>query len=195
MNIRDKNLNTLKDYEDNLKSHIEIEKSNIETILRTSMPHQLSNIKTILWVNLVIIGFSLSISYKMPFNFGLLFMWITSFSAVTLNVIALLKKRYKIYPEIDKMFAYNLSPTSNAKAKMLGEILTTIKYSIDENRKIMLYIADLMHKSLYLTLASLFFFFVYLGIATYQIKRSDDGKKTTATTKTFHTNKVSKGKF
>jgi len=168
--IRNKEKEALKIYEDNLHAHIEIEKSNIETILRVSMPHQLSNIKTILWVNLVLIGFSLSIFYKLPFNFGIVFMWISSFIAVILNITALMTNRSKIYPQIDKMFAYNLNDTSTAKSKMLGEILTTLIYAIKENRKIMYNIAQFMHYSLYFTITSLFFFFIYLGIVLLQLK-------------------------
>ena len=190
--LKGKEMQKLKNYEENLKSHIEIEKSNIETILRVSMPHQLSNIKTILWVNLVIIGLSLSIFQKLPFNFGIVFMWTSSFIAVTLNVIALLGRRYKIYPEIDKMFAYNLYDKKFSRSIMLGEILTTIKSAINYNRDIMSGIAKYMHASLYLTLASLFFFFIYLGIATFQLKVNYGSKTTSAATKTINTSKTNR---
>ena len=193
MSIRDKENEKLNKYEENLKSHIEIEKSNIETILRVSMPHQLSNIKTILWVNLVLLGLSLSIFYKLPFNLGIVFMWISSFVAITLNVIALLGRRYKIYPEIDKMYAYKIYDNQYSRSLMLGEILTTIKSAVNSNRNIMAEIAKFMHSSLYLTLASLFFFFVYLGIATFQLKECHNGSQTTATaSKTINSTKTNR---
>ena len=190
--LKDREIQKLKNYQENLKSHIEIEKSNIETILRVSMPHQLSNIKTILWVNLVIIGLSLSVFQKLPFNFGIVFMWISSFIAVILNVIALLGRRYKIYPEIDKMFSYKIYNNKYSRSAMLGEILTTIKSAINNNRDIMSGIAKYMHASLYLTLSSLFFFFVYLGIATFQSKADYGSKTTSAATKTFNTSKTNR---
>jgi len=190
--LKNREMQKLKNYEENLKAHIEIEKSNIETILRVSMPHQLSNIKTILWVNLVIIGLSLSVFQKLPFNFGIVFMWISSFIAVTLNVIALLGRRYKIYPEIDKMFSYNIYDSKYSRSTMLGEILTTIKSAINDNRNIMSGIAKYMHASLYLTLFSLFFFFIYLGIATFQLKGNYGSKTTSAATKTLNASKTNR---
>ena len=168
MKIREKELMKLKIYEDNLKSHIDLEKSNLETILRVSMPNQLSNIKTIIWINLVIIGLSLSILNKLPLNFGIIFMWICSFGAVALNITALLGKRYKTYPLLDEMTAYKLPDNKYSKSNMLGQILVNIKYAIDENSKVLVWISNFMHISLYMTISSLFFFFLYLGIATFQ---------------------------
>jgi len=75
---------------------------------------------------------------------------------------------------------------------MLGEILTTIKSAINYNRDIMSGIAKYMHASLYLTLASLFFFFIYLGIATFQLKVNYGSKTTSAATKTINTSKTNR---
>ena len=173
MKLREKELEKLKTYEKNLQSHIELEKSNLETILRVSMPNQLSNIKTILWINLVIIGLSLSIFYKLPFNMGVMFIWIFSFASIALNNIALLGKRYKIYPLLDINYTYDLYDNKQSRTITLGQILSNIKYAIDENLNVLSWISKFMHISLYLTLCSIFSFFVYIGIATFQLK--EDG--------------------
>ena len=170
MNIREKELQALKRYEQNLKVHLDLEKSTLETILRVSMPHQLSNMKTILWINLLMIGLSLQLLEKFNFNLFLFIFWFFSFIAVTLIVIAMLQRRYKYYAEIyDPEFAYKLNdnlPTSHSK--MLGEALITVIDAIKNNREIMAYLAKYMHASLWFTLGAVLSFLLYSGFGLYQ---------------------------
>lgn len=65
-------------YEANLKLHYESVKNELDTLIRSSIPLQMSTIKTILWFNMVLFGLSLQIIDK----FG-------SFSA-TFTAIALI---------------------------------------------------------------------------------------------------------
>lgn len=51
-------------YEANLKLHYESVKNELDTLIRSSIPLQMSTIKTILWFNIVLLGLSLQIIDK-----------------------------------------------------------------------------------------------------------------------------------
>ena len=46
-------------YTTNLTLHYEAKKSELKQILRVSIPHQVNKMKTIMWINIILIGFTL----------------------------------------------------------------------------------------------------------------------------------------
>lgn len=175
----------VQDYEHNLKLFLNSKQSEIETILRVSMPHQLSNMKTILWLNFLLVGFSLHLLQGTKPSMFYLSFFIASFISTCSIVIALLNRRYKHYGtigDIDYMSKY-IPDNEWAKSTAIAALIKHTDDAINANKAIMKYLAKYMHFATWTTLAAiaLFILSVYTQIYT---KGGDEqmAKKPTPTT-------------
>ena len=78
MNSRDKKRKVLErsalDYETNLKLHYDAMLNELNTIIRSTIPNQMTTIRTLMWVNVVFIGISLKLFYDSWSFYLLLFL-------------------------------------------------------------------------------------------------------------------------
>jgi hypothetical protein len=58
-----------KDYEENLKDYLDIVKDDLKILLTSTIPTQKNLMKTLLWVNMSILGFLIAIISKNSSNF------------------------------------------------------------------------------------------------------------------------------
>lgn len=167
MTIREKVKSQDLAYQDKLALHLKSKQSQLETILRVSMPHQLTNMKTILWINILFVGFSFHLFVTLGWSNYL----ISFYTAVSLSLFsilfAMLQKRSKSYGEIEDIdYAFSLPDTLQGHTTMLSALLKNCDIGIQENKKIMSYLSKYMHFSTWMTLLSIILF---IGCISFQI--------------------------
>jgi len=168
-------------YEQNLKVHQESKRNILNIMLSTSMPHQLQNIKTILWINLLFVGLAAQYLRDIHFSVYHLFFYIPVVVSVSLLLVAMLNKRFKWYGGYDDIdYSYTLYEEDKPHASMLATLLKNDDIAIKENRKIMKHIATFMHYALWSTLVA-FISFIFIVALNQDYKGGDkimaDGKK------------------
>lgn len=173
MNIREskkiKQKIEVSNYEHNLKLHLNSKQSELETVLRVSMPHQLINMKTILWLNFLLIGFSFHLLQKSTLSILYICFFITAFASVCSIVTALLNRRYKHYGVIGDIDYMSTDIPDNEWSKSAA-IMAILKHADDaviENKKIMNYLSRYMHFSSWSTLLAIFFFIFAVSSQIY----------------------------
>ncbi len=173
MNIRDNKKYKLKkeveDYEHNLKLFLSSKQSELETLLRVSMPHQLTSMKTILWLNFLLIGFSFHLMNETTFSVYYIPFFTISFISICFVIIALLKRRYKHYGVIGDIDYMSKDIVNNewSKSAATMAILTHADIAVIENKEIMKSLSRYMHCSLWSTLLAIFFFVIAVGGQIY----------------------------
>jgi hypothetical protein len=159
------NMDKNQTYKSNLKLHQESKRKILDIILSSSMPHQLQNIKTILWVNLLFIGLSVQIFKEISFSWYQLLFYVPVVVSVALLLVAMLSKRYKWYGGYDDIdYAYDIYDNENADTKMIATLLKNDDIAIKENKKIMRYLARLMHLALWSTFAAFVAFLIIIAL-------------------------------
>lgn len=145
----------LSDYEDNLKLHYEARRKDLDIQLSSSMPQQLNIIKTILWINLLLLGVSVQFLKGASFHWAHLVFYVPVSISVFLMLAALLQRRvkwYGAYEDID--LAHNLYGDKYAKSDMIGTMLQNAQKAYEGNRTIMRDLSKYMHGALWTTLLS-----------------------------------------
>ena len=170
-------MNKVTNFEDNLKLHQESKRKILDIMLSSSMPHQVQNIKTILWMNLLFIGLSSQIFKNIEFNYiHVAFYGFISLS-ILLMLIALLKNRYKWYGGFDDInYAHDIYDNKFSKSDMIGTLLKNDDIAITKNSEIMKNTAWYMNLSLKSTLVSFVLFLLILisSVSLSQIKGGDE---------------------
>jgi hypothetical protein len=163
----------IKIYEDNLKLHYESYRKHLDIQLSTSMPHQIGNIKTILWVNLLFIGLSVQALKDEHFSQVHLLFYVPVTLSIILMLIALLQRRTKWYGTYDNIdYAYEIDNSKYATSKMIGTLLANVRTAVEENRKIMRYISRYMHAAMWTTLLASVGLIIVLALS-YPMKGGD----------------------
>lgn len=153
----------IEDYEYNLKIHQESIRKILDIILSTSMPHQVHNIKTILWVNLLFIIISSQILKDIEFEMYHLIFYISVAVSILLMLFALISNRYKWYGGYEDInYSYEIYDKEYPKIDMLGTMIKNDNVAIAGNRKTMNKVAKFMRYSLISTLLAFFSFLVIL---------------------------------
>jgi len=162
-------------FEENLKLHQESKRNILNIMLSTSMPHQVHNIKTILWMNLLFIGLSSQIFKNIELNyFHVLFYSFIAISII-LMIVALLKNRYKWYGGYDDInYAHDIYDNKFSKSDMLGTLLKNDDIAINENRKIMKNTAWYMNYALKSTFVAFLLFVSIIAYSASQIKGGNE---------------------
>lgn len=148
----------VENYEHNLKLHYEAKRKELDILLSNSIPNQLSNMKTILWINFLLIGLILQFIKKFPLPDIIIGFFILSVCAIFTVLMAMLSNRTKSYGVIDdiKMMS-KYEDTQWTKSQAIFDMLNAVQLSIIDNRDAITNRAKLMHLSTYLTLSALFF--------------------------------------
>lgn len=148
----------VQNYETNLKLHYEAKRKELDILLTSSIPQQLSNMKTILWINFLMIGLMLQFIKKFPLPDTIIGFFILSLAAISSVMLAMLTNRTKSYGVPDDIFQMskytdNKWTISQATLDMMG----TLNISIKDNRLVITNRAKFMHLATWFTFASIFF--------------------------------------
>ena len=153
-------------YEKNLKVHYESYRKHLDIQLATSMPHQMNVMKTILWVDLLMLGLFVQVVKDTSFSLVHLLFYVPVSISVSLVIIALLKRRYKYYgTHTDMDLSIKLYDEEFAVTDMLGTLIKNCSEAIDKNAEIMADIAKFMHTALWSTLLSTLMFILVFALA------------------------------
>ena len=169
MTFRQKDLIETQIYEENLKLHLDTKKNTLDVILRVSMPLQLNTMKTILWINIVLIGILLSFSKVFGFDSLAMLSISLYFLSIILIIFAFTQKRYKYYGDINDIdYMYSLNYKSKfAKQNGIINVMLFIDNAIQKNKDIMNYLALLVHLAVISTFFGIVSHCLYIGLEFY----------------------------
>ncbi len=160
----DKETKVIEDYEGNLQLHYESKRKELDLLLSSSLPHQISNIKMILWINFLFFGLSASILKDMTFYWYYLISYGLSFLAVMSMMIALMKRRSRMYGSIDQLDYVNeeIQDGAYAKSTILSGLLHNAYTAVEYNRTSLHRLSKYIHFSVITTSMSVMFFFIVI---------------------------------
>lgn len=145
-------------YEVNLKLHYEAKRKELDILLTSSMPTQLSTIKTLLWMNIVMIGLMMQIFRSIPLTALAKGFFLLSIVSICITLAAMLIKRVKSYGVIDDiLYSRNLDDTKWTISQGLIDVLAAAHSSIVDNRAVIESRAKLMHIATWFTFLSILF--------------------------------------
>ncbi|MDD3770508.1 MAG: hypothetical protein PHV10_07875 [Sulfuricurvum sp.] len=189
-------------YETNLKLHYEAKRKELDILLTSSMPTQLSTIKTLLWMNIVMVGLMMQIFRSMPLTVMAKGFFLLSIVSICITLAAMLIKRVKSYGVIDDMeYASKLQDNQWTVSQGLADMLSAAHGSIVDNRDVIVQRAKLMHIATWLTLFSILFLCLsvwFRPIQNEDIPMADDKSQkpvpvhSTTTVGKLHENSVKK---
>lgn len=170
---QEKESKAIQDYEENLKLHYESKRKELDLLLSSSLPHQISNIKMILWINFLFLGLSTTVLKSLQFYCAYLIPYLISLFAIISMLIALTKRRSKMYGGIDQL-DYVLTDIEDgryAKSKMLSGLLHNTYEAVEYNRDTLQRISKYLRFSILATFVAVVLFFTFVVILNFDIKR------------------------
>lgn len=149
----------VKKYEKSLLIHYEAKRKELEILLTSSIRDQLANMKTVLWINLLMIGLMFQFIDKFPLPKTIIGFFILSVSALICILIAMLFKRTKSYgvPEDLELINEYDSTDDWINFRVIKDFMYALQESIKENRAIIIYRAKFMYIATWFTFFSLAF--------------------------------------
>jgi len=159
-----KSLKRIHDYEDGLQLHYESKRKELDLLISSSLPHQISNIKMVLWINFLFLGISTSLFHHIQFYGFYLVSYLTSFSAIVMMIIALTQRGAKFYGSIDDVnYVQNvIIDTPYPRAKMLAGLLNNTFKAVEYNRNTLLVLSKYLRRSIIATFIAIATFFIFL---------------------------------
>lgn len=151
----------IENYEHNLKMHYEAKRKELDILLINSIPNQLSNMKTILWINFLMIGLMLQFIKKFPLPDLIIGFFLISLAAVICVLFAMLSNRtksYGVHDDIKLMSTYDDHHWTKSQA--MFDMLNALQESIVENRKVITNRGKLMYISTWFSLSSIITLFL-----------------------------------
>lgn len=171
MNSRDKKKEKLNkiasDYEDNLKLHYEAMANELNTIIRNSLPNQMINVRTLMWVNIVFLGISLKLS---NYNWSFYLLLISVFASFLLSFYAMIFGRSILYGNSQRRgFMYKVKDGDWAKTTGIYNMMFVVQRAIRYNGMIIIKRSRLIKYNIFVTIFSLF----ALGICFITTSKED----------------------
>lgn len=148
----------VENYETNLKLHYEAKRKELDILLTSSIPQQLSNMKTILWINFLMIGLMLQLLKKFPLQDIVIGFFLLALASIICVLVAMLTNRSKSYgvpDDILQMSKYEDNEWTISQA--LLDMMGTLQTSLQENREVISNRGRLMHLSTWFTLCAILF--------------------------------------
>ncbi|MGB3751090.1 MAG: hypothetical protein WA945_05940 [Arcobacteraceae bacterium] len=151
----------VENYEHNLKLYYEAKRKELDIILSNSMPTQMNNIKTLLWMNFLLIGLMFQFIKKFPIPDIVIGFFILSLCAIICVLMAILSNRTKSYGTLDS-YEHISEYVNNkwTKSQFFIDMIDSVIYSIKHNRKILHNKSKLMHLSTWFTLLAILFIII-----------------------------------
>lgn len=158
-----KHEDTIDALKENIERHYESKRKELDILLTSSIPHQISNIKMVLWINFLFIGISLKVIEVLKFNGWYLVSYLFSFVAILMLLISLTQRKSKYYGSIDDLdYVYDEIKNDNfPHIKMLSGLLNNTFEATEYNRKTLEGIAKYLRYSIFTTLIAIFSFFFF----------------------------------
>ncbi|EFU69155.1 conserved hypothetical protein [Aliarcobacter butzleri JV22] len=148
-------------YEHNLKLHYEAKRKELDILLSNSIPNQLANMKTILWINFLLIGLMLQFIKNFPLFDTIIGFFLLSVLAIFTVLIAMLSNRTKSYGVNDNLEMMSTYKTDQwTKSQALIDMLHTLQKAILDNRRVLINRGKLMYIATWFTLFSIFFIII-----------------------------------
>ena len=156
-----KNQKEIEDYEENLKLHYESKRKELDIILSSSLPHQINNIKMVLWVNFLFLGLAITVSKIIHFTWIFYSSFACSIIAVICMLIALMRRRSKMYGSIDQLdyVDQEIKDGIYAKSTMLSGLVHNAFEAVEYNRETLQILAKYLRKSIICTTVAIGIFF------------------------------------
>jgi len=174
MNTREINKINDDNYEHNLKLHYEAQRKDLDIVLSSSMPLQMNNIKTIMWINLLFIGLSLHLMKEFTFSIYYGLFYISSLLAIGLTAYAMTVRQIRYYGSIDdKSFMRKIPEISEAKQLALLYMLDSALTATRENKKTLESRSFWMNISKWLTIFALVSF---VSVFSYTNSKKGDNE-------------------
>lgn len=155
----------IENYEYNLKMHYEAKRKELDILLTSSIPIQLSNMKTILWINFLMIGLMFQFIKKFPMPDIIIGFFILSTCAILSILFTMLTNRtksYGVYDDITTMSKYKDDEWTKSRAILV--MLNMLQIAIEDNRPVITNRAKLMHIATWFTLTSIIFLAIIFSI-------------------------------
>lgn len=157
MNFRDKKKEKLNksasDYEDNLKLHYEAMLNELNTIIRNSLPNQMINVRTLMWINVVFLGISLKLS---NYNWSFYLLLVLVFISFLLSFYAMIFGRSILYGNSQRRgFMYKIKDGTWAKTIGIYNMMFNVQRAIRYNGMIIIKRSRLIKYNLLVTSLSL----------------------------------------
>ena len=145
----------VENYEHNLEKLYEAKQNENNILLTSSIPIQLTQMKTLLWINFAFIGFMFQIINN--FNLSQLHIAFLIFSicaiyAILFSMLRGDKKAYGVNDDIDIMNSYEDNEWT--KSQVMIDMISSLQVSLEYNRKILSKRGKLLQFAKYFTLLS-----------------------------------------
>lgn len=149
----------VKIFEDNIKIHYEAKRKELEILLTSSIRDQLANMKTILWINFLMIGLMFQFINKMPLPNVIIGFFIFSICALSCILLAMLFNRIKSYGVPEDLELINKYDTLDnwVNFRIIKDFMYALQESIEENRTIIINRSKFMYIATWFTFCSLIF--------------------------------------
>lgn len=146
------------DYEHNINMHYEAKRKELDILLTSSMPQQLSTMKTLLWINIIMMGAILHFVEKFPLPDSIIGFLFLSLCGVLSVMGAILIGRTKSYgvPD-DVLYMHHYKDNEWTISQATTDLLKMAAVAIEENRKVLVSRAKLMHLATVFTTVSILF--------------------------------------
>lgn len=160
--MADKSLE-VENYEHNLNIHFEMKRKELDTLLTSSMPGQLANIKTILWFNVVLLALFFKVCEDQILDTLSKGYLIITGVALIIAIFAMLVGREKDYGAPEEMDMANRYEDNDwTKSQFLIDMLNTTQSSIEFNRIMVTKRAKLMNLATIFTFCSTVYFLILI---------------------------------
>ncbi len=154
----------IEDYEHNLKLYNESIRKDLDIILSSTIPIQKNLMKTLLWINSVVIGLLTSLmKYDLKNTFIILSISIPytfSFMAIMILLISLKDGRVKAFGTPSMNSLEDIEPNKWAKSQGLANINHSLKKAFDINSVIVIKRGERIARAVNFTILSVIFIFL-----------------------------------
>jgi len=154
----------IEDYEYNLKLYNESIRKDLDIVLSSTIPTQKNLMKTLLWINSVVIGLLTSlIAYDLKSKIIILSLSIPyffSFMAIIILLLSLKDGRVKAFGTPNISNFENIKPNKWAKSQGLTNINKSLKQAFDINSRIVAKRGKKIAQAINFTIASVIFIFL-----------------------------------
>jgi cell division protein FtsL len=128
----------VENYEHNLRMFHEAKRKENDILLTSSIPTQLTQMKTLLWINFLLIGLMLQTINKFPMSQMLIWFFIFAIFAILVVLTAMLTNKSKSYGVNDDIKTMSYYPDHEwTKSQAIFDMISTVQLSIEHNRKML----------------------------------------------------------
>ncbi len=171
----------VKNYEHNISIFLDAKRKENDILLTSSIPTQLTNMKTLLWINFVLIGLMLQTISKFPMSQAIIGFFILSILAILTILIAMLTNKSKSYGLNDDINTMSYYPDDEwTISQATYDMICTVQKSIEHNRLMLRARSKKLSIAKFFTLCSIIFIIITFSIKqinSKEVKMSEEKKQ------------------